>query len=37
MTLIIHKATPVLTEADIPKASDIVYGQSIGDSILSFE
>ena len=37
VTLIIHKATPVLTEADIPKASDIVYGQSIGDSILSFE
>lgn len=37
VTLIIHKATPVLTEADIPKASDIVYGQSIGNSILSFE
>ena len=31
----IHKATPVLTEEEISTASDIVYGQKLGDSILS--
>lgn len=35
ITITIHKATPVLTEADTPQASDITYGQTIGDSILS--
>lgn len=31
----VSKATPVLTDEDTPHASDITYGHSIGDSVLT--